>query len=254
MKIISVDSRTIYQSNSLSRGIQTFTSFLSDKEQFIFLEDHLERLLKGADFLFPKENWPQKKHDLMAFLQTEFVPSHYFRLSLFDDQVHFMKKPHEPKGPFINVAKAKSVKVPSLIPSFVKSASYMLADLEIKESKKDDVIFFDDKGNLTEASTSNIFVVLDDKTFLTPRTSSMVLEGVTRKKLIEFLKLQGLSIQECDISQSELESAREIWFTNSIQGIRLVDSFGKLSMFKEKSIYQTVCYNFGRFGEKFNHE
>lgn len=254
MKIISVESNTIYQSNSLSRGIQTFTSFLSDKEQFIFLEDHLERLLKGADFLFPQENWPQKKHDIRAFLQTEFVPSHYFRLSIFDDQVHFTKKQHEPKQPFINVAKAKSAKVTSLIPSFVKSANYMLADLEIKESKKDDVLFFDSVGNLTEASTSNVFVVLDDKTFLTPKTSSMVLAGVTRKKLIEFLRLHGFSVQECDISQSELESAREIWLTNSIQGIRLVDSFGKLSMFKEKSIYQTVCHNFGRFGEKFNHE
>ena len=238
----------------MSRGIQTFTSFLSDKDKFIFLDDHLERLLKGADFLFPKEKWPAKKHDIWAFLQTEFVPSHYFRITIFDDQLHFIKKPHSPKEPFINIAKAKSAKVTSIIPSYVKNANYLLADLEIKEAKKDDVLFFDEKGNLAEASSSNVFVVLDENNFLTPKTSSMVLEGITRKKLIEHLRKLGKSVQECDISQSELESAREIWLTNSIQGIRLVDSFGKLSMIKEKSIYQNVCHNFGRFGEKFIHE
>ncbi|MBC7430279.1 MAG: aminotransferase class IV [Bacteriovorax sp.] len=254
MKIISVDSSTIYQSNSLCRGVQTFTSFISDKTQFIFLEEHLERLLKGADYLFPKEKWFNKKNEIKEFLKNEFVPSHYFRLNISDDQLVFFKTPHQPKDPFVKIAKAKSTKVSSIIPAYVKNANYMLADLEIKESKKDDVIFFDVNGNATEASTSNIFVLLDDKTFLTPKTSSMVLEGVTRKKLIEYLSSQNIKVQECNISQSELESAREIWLTNSIQGIRLVDSYGSLEMYKDKTIYQMTCYNFGRFGEKFNHE
>ena len=254
MKIISVESNTIYQSNSLSRGIQTFTSFLSDKDKFIFLEDHLNRLLQGADFLFPTMKWLNKKHDIEAFLQTEFVSSHYYRLTIFDDQILFTKKPHEPKEPFLNVVKAKSMKIKSIIPAYVKRADYMLADLEIKNSKVDDIIFFDDKGNLAEASSSNVFVVLDEQTYLTPKSSSIVLDGVIRKKLIEFLKLQGKAVQECDISQAELESAREIWLTNSVQGVRLVDSFEKQIMFKEKSIYQSMCHKFGRFGEKFNHE
>lgn len=254
MKIITVESNTIYQSNSLCRGIQTFTSFISDQDHFIFLEAHLDRLLRGAEYLFPKENWPAKKNDIKAFLQTEFVPSHYFRLSIFDDQLHFSKKPHSPKQPFLSVAKARSIKTNSLVPAYIKNGNYMLADLEIKESKQDDVLFFDQHGSLTEASTSNIFVLLDDKSFLTPKISSMVLDGIMRKKLMEYLNLQHFRVQECDISQGELESAREIWLTNSIQGIRLVDRFEKLELFKEKTVYQTVCHNFGRFGEKFNHE
>ncbi len=252
MKILSVESNTIYHSNSLSRGIQTFTSMLSDKERFIFLDDHLDRLLKGADFLFPQEGWLSKRHDIEAFLTTQFAPSHYFRLSIFDDQLHFIKKPHIPKEPFLNVGKAKSKKNESIIPSFLKIANYLLADLEVKESRRDDVIFFDEKGNVAEASTSNVFMILDEKNILTPKVSSMVLEGVIRKKLIEFLKLQGKSVQECDISQSELESAREIWFTNSIQGIRLVDRFEKQEWENNQTMYQMVCHKFGRFGEKFH--
>ncbi|MBC7714822.1 MAG: aminotransferase class IV [Rhizobacter sp.] len=254
MKIISVDSSTIHQSNQLLRGVQTFTSFISDKSQFVFLEEHLERLLKGADYLFPSEKWINHKNEIKEFLKNEFVPSHYFRLSICEDRLMFSKKTHQPKDPFIKVAKAKSAKVTSIIPAFVKSSNYLLAEMEIRESKKDDVIFFDAQGNLTEASTSNIFVLLDDKTFLTPKISSMVLDGVTRKKLILYLNTQNIRVLECDISQSELESAREIWFTNSIQGLRLVDSIDNNQMYKDKTIYQMTCHNFGRFGEKFNHE
>lgn len=254
MKIISVESSSIYQSTSLCRGIQTFTSFISDKSQFVFLEEHLDRLLNGADYLFPNAKWPSFKNDIKKFLQSEFVSSHYFRLSIVENDLLFFKKPHRPKDPYVKVAKAQSTKSTSIIPSYVKHANYMLADLEIKESKKDDVVFFDDKGNLTEASSSNVFVLLDEKTILTPKTSSMVLEGVTRKKLIEFLNSQNIHVKECDISQSELESAREIWLTNSIQGIRLVDSYNNLEMFNDKTTYQVTCHNFGRYGEKFSHE
>lgn len=254
MKIISVETSSIYQSSSLRTGVQTFTSFISDQSQFVFLEEHLERLLKGADYLFPKDKWPEKINEIKVFLKEEFVSSHYFRLSIADDHLLFFKKPHEPKDPFVTVGKAKSAKVPSIIPSFVKSSNYLIAEMEIKDSKKQDVIFFDVNGNLTEASTSNVFVLLDDTTILTPKISSMVLDGVTRAKLIKFLRSQNVRVQECDISQSELESAREIWLTNSVQGIRIVDSFEKLEMFKDKTIYQSICHKFGRFGEKFNHE
>ena len=257
MKIIPLENIPFYQSNSQNLGIQTFTSFLSGKEQFIFLDDHLERLLKGADYLYPKELWPSKKSEIKDFLAKEFVPSHYFRLTIFEGNLLFFKKPHEIKDPHLSLAKAKSAKVTSIIPSFVKNSHYLLSTIEIQEAKKrklDDVLFFDQQGNATEASTSNIFVVLNENEILTPKTSSMVLEGVTRKKLIEFLKLEKYTVIESDISQSEMESAREIWLTNAIQGVRLVDRFEKLELYKDKTIYQSIVMKFGRFGEKFNHE
>lgn len=254
MKIISLDSTDIYQSNSLNKGVQTFTSLMSDKTQFVFLKEHLERLLKGADYLFPKSKWLDKTQEITEFLKGEFVPSHYFRLAIVEETLLFSKKPHAPKEPFVALGNAHSAKVTSIIPSFIKSPNYLLAELELIEAKKrkcDDVLFFDHLGNATEASTSNIFAVIDHKTILTPKLSSMVLEGVTRKKLIEYLRASQFTLIESDISKSELESSQEIWLTNAIQGIRLVDRYEKLNMFKEKTIYQSVCHEFGRFGEKF---
>lgn len=255
MKIISLETTPFYQLESLNRGVWTFTSFLSDSKEFIFLNDHLDRLILGADYLFPKHKWKESKALMLEFLEKEFVSSHYFRMSIVDDTLLFSKRPHVPKPPYVNLANATSKKAPTLIPSFVKNPNYLVADMEIREAQKrklDDVVFFDQMGNATEASTSNIFAVLDDKTILTPKISSMVLDGITRKKLIEFLRREGLSLIEADISKSELESSREIWLTNAIQGIRLVDQYEKISFIKEKNLYQNVCLKFGRFGEKYH--
>ena len=257
MKIISLDSTEIYQSNNLFKGVQTFSSFISSHNHFIFLDEHIERLVKGADYLFPKVKWPSYALKIKDYLNTEFVSSHYFRLVIVDDILFFLKKPHAPKVPYVALGNAQSLKIASIIPKFIKSTNYLLADpelLEVKKRKCDDVIFFDQQGNATEASTSNIFVVIDHKTILTPKLSSMVLAGVTRMKLIEYLKVSGFDLIESDISKSELESSQEIWLTNSVQGVRLVDRYEKSDFFKEKTIYQSVCGEFGRFGEKFNHD
>lgn len=238
----------------MNKGVQTFTSLMSDKTQFVFLKEHLERLQKGADYLFPKEKWLDKTQEITEFLKQEFVPSHYFRLAIVEDTLIFSKKPHAPKEPFVALGNAQSSKVTSIIPSFIKSPNYLLAELELAEAKKrkcSDVLFFDQLGNATEASTSNIFAVVDHKTILTPKLSSMVLDGVTRRKLIEYLRGSKVSLIESDISKSELESSQEIWLTNAIQGIRLVDRYEKLDMFRDKTIYQSVVLEFGRFGEKF---
>lgn len=257
MKIISSENTPFSQLESLNRGVWTFTSLLSDKTNFIFLNDHLNRLLKGADYLFPAQKWPDQLSALKDFLEGEFAPSHYFRLSIAEDTVIFTKKAHTPKEPYLNLGNASSIKCTHLIPSYVKSPNYLMADMELREAKKrkcDDVIFFDREGNLTEASTSNVFVVLDQSTILTPKLSSMVLDGITRKKLIEFFKKEALTVIEADISKSELESSKEIWLTNAIQGIRMVDCYEKINLVKERTLYQDVCLKFGRFGEKFNYE
>lgn len=257
MKIIPSETTPFYQSESLNRGVWTFTSFLSDQAGYIFLNEHLKRLVDGADFLFPKQSWRSKTDEIEKFLKKEFVPSHYFRLSIAEDTLLFTKKPHTPKPPYVNVGNATSQKAPHLLPAYVKTPNYLIAELELREAQKrkcDEVLFFDNQGNLTEASTSNIFVLIDDKTILTPKLSSMVLAGVTRGKLMEFLKKEGFVVLESDISKSELESSREIWLTNAIQGIRLVDRYEKIDFVREKNTYQSICQKFGRFGEIFNYE
>lgn len=219
------------------------------------MDAHLERLLQGADFLFPNKEWKTKKNECNLFLKKEFLPQHSFRLEISGGHLFFSKKMHAPKKDFLSATEAQSKKAPSLIPAYVKNRNYLLADLELKmamEKRFEDVLFFDLAGNLTEASTSNVFIVKNDLSISTPNISSMVLAGVTREKIINYLKLAGFDFRERDILKSELEDAKEIWLTNSVQGIRFINCYKEKTIEIKNSLYQKICSQFGRFGEKYN--
>lgn len=254
MKIISIDQSQITNSLSLNLGLSTFTSLISAEGDFVFLAAHIERLLKGAHHLFPNVDWPSKRSEIENFLREEFAPHHYFRIALCDDVMTFSKKIHEPKKNEIYVSKASSKREAGLIPSYVKNPNYLLAELEKRKAQErgfEDILFFDSSAHLAEGSTSNVFIV-SGKEILTPPLSSCVLQGVTRGKLIHFLLDKGLNIREIPIDERMLESCSEIWFTNAIQGLRLVTRYENRELSKDKTLYHEICKEFGRFGEKFS--
>jgi branched-subunit amino acid aminotransferase/4-amino-4-deoxychorismate lyase len=61
MKILTEEVAKYYQIPSLKRGHLVFTSFISLSGNILFLDEHLLRLIKGAEFLFPEQNWPDNK-------------------------------------------------------------------------------------------------------------------------------------------------------------------------------------------------
>jgi D-alanine transaminase len=80
-------------------------------------------------------------------------------------------------------------------------------------------------GLVTEASSSNIAVVLDGQV-VTPPTNGKILPGVTRAIMIETAREAGIEIQERDLTLAELRRAEEIMVTSSgveILGVRELD-------------------------------
>jgi 4-amino-4-deoxychorismate lyase len=255
MKILTVNSKEFHHSQALNRGHVVFTSMRLNEGRILFLEDHIDRLISGADYLFPLAHWPKFKKELVEFLLSQEYPKNfdsYMRLTIVEDEVSvFLDKLSEAPA-FLNLTDAVFRRSPSLIPSFLKQSNYLLADIEIKKVQSfgfDDVLFFDQNGILTESSTSNVFVVKDDGTIHTPKISSMVLDGVVRKNLIECLKENKWQIIEGDISRSDLLSAREIWLTNSIKGLRFINRWNEIKFNSSHSLYEKIVMIFGRYGE-----
>lgn len=252
MKIITAPDAFHFQNPAYGRGLQVFTSFISDQSKFIFLETHLERLLRGANFLFPQEKWNEKQSEIKDFMLGQFKASTYFRLSIFESTLVLNTAIHSPRNEKLTLTNAQCERSPTLAPSFLKIASYLTADLEIKNAALnlfDDVVFFDKNKNVCEASTSNLFIVMDGAQILTPPLSSMVLEGVTRTKLMEFLKKNNYHIQEANISLQDLDRCSEVWLTNSVSGIRFAENYNNNK--KQNQLYRKVCLEFGRFGERY---
>lgn len=252
MKILDTNSDSFLSNNSLLRGEQVFTSLLFREGKLLFCKEHLTRLMKGAAFLFPQHHWPDYEHEIYDHVLKKVKEvekkNYYCRLTIIDDCFFMILKEHTVTEINISLINAFQVKTPTLRPSFLKLSQYADSLLELRkanEVKASDVIFFDQMNFLTEASTSNVFVVKNTGELVTPYLSSMVLDGILRTQLIK-----NFQVKEQNITSADLVAAREIWLSNSIQGIRFVEQYEQKKKSRNNSLFDTVLENFGRFGEK----
>ncbi|MBI4293499.1 MAG: D-amino acid aminotransferase [Betaproteobacteria bacterium] len=73
-------------------------------------------------------------------------------------------------------------------------------------------------GFLTEASSSNVFIVRDG-VVITPPKSNLILPGVTYDVVLEILRANAMAHQVRQVSETELRAADEIWVTSSSKEI-----------------------------------
>jgi branched-chain amino acid aminotransferase len=103
----------------------------------------------------------------------------------------------------------------------VKSGNYLnnvLAMAQAKEKKAFDAIMLNYEGNITEGTTSNIWIV-ENNTFITPPLNAGLLGGITRKTLLLIAARNGLVVSEENISPERLKAADECFLTSSTKEI-----------------------------------
>jgi branched-chain amino acid aminotransferase len=116
-------------------------------------------------------------------------------------------------------------KAPLSVDGHVKSLNYLdavLAKLQANAAGAGDAIMLDATGTVSEATSTNVFVVLEG-VVATPTTRS-ALPGITRKTAIELLRADGLTVVERDVTWGELYGADECFLTGSGAGIVSVAS------------------------------
>ncbi|KTD74429.1 aminotransferase class IV [Legionella tucsonensis] len=108
----------------------------------------------------------------------------------------------------------------------VKSVNYLEAVLARRQaiaSGADDALFFNLQHYATETTCANLFLI-QDKRLLTPPLTDGVLPGITRSRLLQLSKQQGVSCTEVSITKTMLKEAESLFITNSLQGIRSIFS------------------------------
>jgi branched-chain amino acid aminotransferase len=78
------------------------------------------------------------------------------------------------------------------------------------DSGYDDCVFLDSEGQVCELSAANIFIVRDG-TLYTPGHASDILEGITRKTVLELARDLGIPAVERSIDLTELYVADELF-------------------------------------------
>lgn len=79
-------------------------------------------------------------------------------------------------------------------------------------------LMFDDRDRLIEGTACNVFLV-SKGTLLTPDLSESGVEGVMRALVLEYAQAASLPCKITEISRSRLDSAEEIFLSNSLIGI-----------------------------------
>ena len=101
----------------------------------------------------------------------------------------------------------------------------MLARRDAKDAGAAEAFFLNEKGCLTEAAGSNVFIVKDG-ILKTPRFESGILPGVTRVVVFELAAQLGIKVREVNCRLTDLTQADEVFVTNSLIEIMPVKAFG----------------------------
>ena len=127
----------------------------------------------------------------------------------------------------LKIEREKSARRDDLVPPHAKvAANYtaaMTAKWRAREAGFDDVILLDEAGLVTEAPTTNLFMVAADGEFATP-PGSKVLLGITRDTIMALGAALDCPCVERDIAEEELANAREVFLSGTSVGVWPVES------------------------------
>ncbi|MEO6883175.1 MAG: aminotransferase class IV [Bacteroidia bacterium] len=248
-KIISQKKLSLTSENRAFRyGDAIFESIRMFDGNIPFIKKHFLRLKKSMKILqmLPKKNFSASyfEEQLKTLAQKNNFSNARFRLSIFRNDGGFYT-PETNEISFLmeafplseNKFKLNSVgykiglfdeiqKINSSISS-IKSANallFVMASIYKTKHGLDECFILNDKKNISESITSNVFIVKNGK-ILTPSINEACVSGIMRDKLIEIAKKNKLIVLEKKISEQDILKADEVFLTNSINGIRWVSAY-----------------------------
>jgi branched-chain amino acid aminotransferase len=121
------------------------------------------------------------------------------------------------KGVRAKVSSWRRIGSDSLIPHAKASGQYLnsvLAKVEVVKSGYDEAILLDDHGYVCEGTGENIYVVRDG-VIATPGQSNSILDGITRRSVIQIARDLGYEVLERDIARAELTLADEVFLSGT---------------------------------------
>jgi branched-chain amino acid aminotransferase len=111
---------------------------------------------------------------------------------------------------------------PSAIDPAVKSGNYLNNVLALGEARRRlgayEAILCGSDGSVAEGSTSNIFTVVGGEV-RTPPLEVGILDGITRSKVLELCRKNGIRLVEVRMFPAELRAAEEAFITSATRGV-----------------------------------
>ena len=196
----------------------------------VFLKEHLTRLNDGCrktSLIPPRVDVAQQ---IKTLLKENALRDAYCRISVFKKRAstgitiyvspfsYYQAADYQKGSTAIVSSFVRNSKHPLIS---VKAISYLenrLAWQKAQDKGKDEALFLNEKGYLTEGSRTNIFFI-KNKTVYTPSLDCGMLDGITRRKAITVIKRKKIKLKEGAFQLNALLPCDEAFLTSSLMEV-----------------------------------
>jgi branched-subunit amino acid aminotransferase/4-amino-4-deoxychorismate lyase len=230
-----------HKKNSSGRGI--FETMRAYRGRVVYLKEHLNRLRCSARALGLA--CPYSETQLSRIIRQAIKKSRIkdvrVRLVLREKDLAIEVKEYQPpkaqkyrKGFTLAVSPFRQKDFRLARFKTTERALYEKSLAYARKKGFDEALILNSRGNLAEASRSNIFFVKGGNLY-TPALTCGCLEGVTRKAIFGVAKKQKIKLCQGNFTLQDLRAAEEAFLTNSLIGVMPVRAVEK------KTIGQGRC-------------
>ncbi len=252
---IGIMTHALHYGTSIFEGIRGNWNEEDEKLYLFRLEEHYERLLAGCKIM--RINLPYSVSELCS-ITTDMVQRSGYRQDIYvrplayksEERVATLFLGHLedgfsvfaiPFGAYLDLEAAARCCTSSwrrtqdsVIPPSIKIGGLyvnsILARTEAITNGFDEAILLNDRGQVSEGSGENLFLLKNGK-LSTPSISDSVLPGITRDTIVELAQNElGIEVVERSITRSELYLADEIFLTGTAAHLTAVGSIDNIDV------------------------
>ena len=231
---VHVLSHGLHYGTGVFEGIRCYPT---DRGPAVFRHrDHLQRLANSADLYYLQMPYSpeQMREATNELIRRNGLDSCYIRPLVFRGYGEmglyaptgpvdvtiavwpwgaYLGEESKKRGVRAKVSSWRRISPGGLIPQAKASGQYLnsiLAKTEAAQSGYEEAILLDEDGLVCEGSGENIFVLREGQ-LVTPGHTNSILDGISRKSVIQIATDLGYEVVERDVARAELYLAEEIF-------------------------------------------
>ncbi len=233
--VVPINTHALQYGTGCFEGIRGYWD--GEQVNLLFLEEHFKRLQGNARMLMMESPSVEEMMQIAieSVSRNKMQTNCYLRPVVFKDSTELgpdlIKATNgymcyiQPLGDYLDTAKGLKLCVSSWtrlhdnsIPTRAKAnGGYInsaLAKTEALMNGYDEAILLNERGQVSEGSAENLFLVRDG-VLVTPDKTSGILEGITRSSIIDLAQEHNISVEERAVGRTELYRADECFLVGT---------------------------------------
>jgi len=267
---LSVATHALQYGTGAYGGIRGVVNPQNSEEALLFrLDDHVKRLVQSARIIHYKIEADVVRQAILDVVRTGRPQrDFYIRPFVYDSSLNFSPSLSSGQRDFLvygfefgdylpadgiaccfsSWQRQTDVSMPlrsKLSGSYITSC---LAKTEAIDRGFDEALLINSNGKVCEGSAMNLFMVKDG-VLVTPGADQDILEGITRKSVLQIAKDMQIPVVERSIDKSELVLAEEVFLTGTGARIVPVSKIENYILSEDKPVGRSIQQKFREISE-----